>query len=192
MDHEYAQPAVLMFDKLPVELICRLIVDLNGGTISNCAKAEYGYLHPGFQGGRELHYFKISRNAMTFWKHVCKYLRHTYSINNQAHDILFSDITPQIEMFEDPHIHECGSFWELLQGRERYVPRHLYAGNPKPWMMRLCYGPQTHEEVLAIEAFEEAKFAAKEARKEKRRTDAAVALVAGWGSVERRLRSRNK
>ena len=68
--------------------------------------------------------------------------------------------------------------------------RHLYAGNPKPWMMGLCYGPQTHEEVLAIEAAEEAEIAAKEARKEKRRADAAVALVAGWSSCQPRLRSR--
>lgn len=169
MDHEYAQPAVLMFDKLPIELICRLIVSLNGGTIDNGAKPEYGYLYPGFQGGRELIYFKISRDAMTFWKHVCKYLRHTHTINNQAHDILLSDNAPRFCDYQEHH--------------ERYVPRHLYAGNPKPWMMRLCYGPQTHE------AVEQAKIAA-EARKEKRRTDAAIALVAGWGSGQRRLRAR--
>lgn len=191
MDHEYAQPDVTLFDMLPTELICRLIVALNGGTIGNDAKPEYGYPHPGFQGGRELQYFKISRDAMTFWKHVCKYLRHTYTINNQTHDILFSDHTPDIEMWEDPHIHEYEScFWDDYHSRERYVPRHLYAGNPKPWMMGLCYGPQTHEEVLAIEAAEEAEIAAKEARKEKRRADAAVALVAGWGSCQPRLRSR--
>jgi len=74
--------------------------------------------------------------------------------------------------------------------RESYVPRHLYAGNPKPWIMSLCYGPQTHEEALAVEAAEKAKIVVKEARKEKRRADAAIALVKGWDSVERRLRSR--
>ena len=56
-------------------------------------------------------------------------------------------------------------------------------------MMGLCYGPQTHEEVLTIEAAEQAKIAAKQVRKEKRRADAAIALVASWGSGQRRLRS---
>ncbi len=142
MDHEYTQPAVLMFDKLPVELICRLIVMLNGGAIGNDTRPEYGYLYPGYRGGRELYYFKISRDAMTFWKHVCKYLRLTYSMNDHTYNMLFSD----------------------YHSREHYIPRHLYAGNPKPWIMRLCFGPQTHEEALAIEAAEaaeEAKIAAK-------------------------------
>jgi len=34
----------------------------------------------------------------------------------------------------------------------------------------------------------QAKIAAREARKEKRRADAAVALVEGWGLGQRRLR----
>ena len=199
MDHEYADPAVLMFDKLPVELICRLIVMLNGGAIGDDARPEYGYLCPGYRGGRELHYFKISRDAMTFWKHVCKYLSRNYNINQQTYGMLFSDNTPQLEVWNDPHIdYQYGSYdWEDYNSRERYIPcyipRHLYAGNPNPWIMRLCCGPQTDKEALAIEAAEaaeEAKIAAKRARKEKRCADAAIALVEGWSSVERRLRSR--
>lgn len=184
MDHQYAQPEVLMFDKLPVELICRIIVMLNGGTIGDDASLPLcGFLYPGIRGGRELHYFKISVDAMTFWKHVCMYLRHTYSIENQTHDMLFSDNNP---LFEDPEYP-----WEDY----RYIPRHLYAGNPEPWMMKLCYGPQTNEEALAeealaIEAAEEAKIAAKRKRKEKRHVNASVALVAGWDSGERRRRLR--
>jgi|APSaa5957512576_1039674.scaffolds.fasta_scaffold14444_1 hypothetical protein len=193
MDHQYVQPTVLMFDKLPKELICHIIVILNGGAISDDAMPERGFLYPGYRGGRELQYFKISRDAMTFWKHVCKYLCLTYSMNDQVCDMLFSNNTPQIEMWNDPHMDEYGScFWDDHHSHERYIPRHLYAGNPKPWVMRLCSGPQTHEEALAIEAAEEAKVAAKWARKEKRCADAAIALVAGWGSVERRLCSRNK
>lgn len=186
MDHEYVQP-VLMFDKLPKELICQIIVILNDGVIGDDVKPECGFLHPGYRGGRELHYFKISRDAMTFWKHVCKDLRLMY----QVHDMLLSKNTPNIEMWEDPHIHENGNCcWDDYNSHERYIPRHLYAGNLKSWM-RLCYGPQTHEEALAIEADEEAKVVAKRARKEKRPADAAIALDAGWDSVERRLRSRN-
>lgn len=192
--NQYAQPAVLLFDKLPVELTCRIIVMLNGGVIGDVASPERGFLYPGICGGRELHYFKISRDAMTFWKHVCKYLRLTYSIDYQTHNMLLSHNTPQIEMWIDPHSQEYGSvFWEDYHNREHYIPRHLYAGDPKPWIMMLCYGPQTHEEALAIEAAEEAKIVTKLARKEKqekRRADAAISLVVGWGSVERRLRSR--
>ena len=93
MDHEYTQPAVLMFDKLSVELICHLIVMLNGDVIDKDARPQYGYLYPGYRGGREMHYFKISRDAMTFWKHVCKYLRLTYTMNNLTNDMLFSNLS---------------------------------------------------------------------------------------------------
>lgn len=190
MDDEYAQPAVQLFRILPVDVICRIIVTLNGGAIDNNAEPERGFLHPGYRGGRELNYFKISRDAMTFWKHVCKYLRRTYSIDDQAHEYLLSDNTPHIEMWEDPHLEEHGScYWDYYHSHPRFVPRHFYAGDPKPWMERLCYGPQTYDEVLAIEAADQAKTAAKEARKQKRRADAEVALVA-WGSGERQLRAR--
>ncbi len=186
MDHEYAQPTVLMFDMLPNELIAHIIVTLNGGSIDNKAVPKSGYLFPGYRGGRELHYFEISRAAMIFWKHVCKYLRHTYTIDTQTHHLLLADNTPYNETWNDPHIHE----WNDYHSRERYIPRHFFAGDPKPWMMSLCYGPQSYEEVLVIEALEQAKIAAKEARKEKRRMDAGIALVDGWGSGPRKLRSR--
>ena len=169
-----------MLDKLPAELICHIIVSLNGGAIDDTAEPECGFLYPGYRGGRELHYFKISRDCMTLWQHVCKYLRHAHEINSQAYNMLLANTTPQIEMWNDPY--DIDEQWEDY-ACERYVPRHLYAGSPKPWMRMLCDGPQTLAEV-------EAEVAAKEARKEKRRADAAIALVEGWGSCQRRLRSR--
>ena len=191
MDSTYAQPAVLLFNKLPVDLICHLVVLLNGGTIGDRAMSVSGYLYPGYRGGRKLNYFKISRDAMTFWQHVCKYMRHTYTINNQTHKLLLSNNTPQIETWQDPHLHEYWDMpWQEYHNRVHYVPRHFYAGDPKPWIMMLCWGPQTPKEIEDIEAAEQAKIVAKEARKEKRRTDAAIALVADWGSGQRRLRAR--
>ena len=180
MDDEYAQSAVLMFDMLPVDLISRLVVMLNGGTVGNEANAERGYLYPGFRGGRELNYFKITRDAMTFWQHVCKYLRHTHTFNNQTHDMLLSDNTPLIEVYvpeynDDDNYGYGGDCWDDYY-YERYIPRHFYAGDPKPWIKKLCCGPQTGDECLKIEA--------KEERKKRRLEESALA---GWG--EGRLRS---
>uniref|UniRef100_A0A6C0J2G5 Uncharacterized protein n=1 Tax=viral metagenome TaxID=1070528 RepID=A0A6C0J2G5_9ZZZZ len=68
-------------------------------------------------------------------------------MNDHVYDTLFSNNTPQIEMWNDPHMdNDWDNDWDNYHSRERYIPRHLYAGNPKPWVMRLCSGPQTHEE----------------------------------------------
>jgi len=125
-----------MFDILPIDLVCHLIVVLNNGTVGDEATPQYGYLYPGLRGGRELHFFKISRDAMTFWKHVCTYLRHR--INGHAHALLLSDNEPCIEVWEDPHEYQCGEH----DYHERYVPRHFYVGDPKPWIGQLCYESQ--------------------------------------------------
>lgn len=42
MDHEYVQQ-VLMFDKLPKEMICHIIVILNGGVIGDDVIPERGF-----------------------------------------------------------------------------------------------------------------------------------------------------
>ena len=170
MDGEYTQPEVLMFDMLPTELIVRIVVELNGGTINNDVEPKRGFLYPGYRGGRELNYFKISRDAMTFWQHTCKYLRKTYSVNDQIYDALLSDNTPQLELWNDPNADMYGNYLDDYHIQERHVPRHLYAGSAEPWIAMLCDGPQSTEEILAIEAAEQAKVAAKKGRKRKRRS----------------------
>lgn len=146
MDHEYAQPAAAVLNALSVDFLAHIIVILNGGAIDNEAKPKIGFLYPGYKGGRELHYFAISRDAMTFWRHVCKYLRHTYDMNAAAHGALLLDNTPRVETWKDPDMHEhCEFFFEDCDRREWYIPRHFYAGNPEPWMEKLCYGPQSAE-----------------------------------------------
>jgi hypothetical protein len=139
MIYHTSQSAALMFDMLPIDLLCHIIVVLNGGTVGDKAMPKYGYLYPGIRGGRELHYFKISRDAMTFWKHVCKYMRDTDRINGSTHDLLLSDNDPEIEVWEDPHAHD---YPHHPHAHERYVPRHFYAGDPKPWIGLLCYESQ--------------------------------------------------
>ena len=136
-----------MFDMLPIDCICEIVVMLNDGVVGNAVIPEYGYLHPGFVQGRELHYFKISRDAMTFWKHVCMYLRHNYRFANKVDTLLLFNHPLVIEMWTDPYEDQNGSaYYDFFEGVERYVPRHLYAGDPKPWMKQLCSGPQTEEE----------------------------------------------
>lgn len=144
---EYIQPNVILFS-MPVEVISQIVVTLNGGRIEKNVIPQSGYLYPGYRGGRELHYFKISRDAMTFWKHVCKYLRSSYDIDEQTYNLLLSDNAPEREMWTDPDIEEYGScFWDDYHNSEHYVPRHLYAGKPEPWIMQLCDGPQTSDKV---------------------------------------------
>jgi hypothetical protein len=170
MDDEYAQPEVLMFHMLPTELVVRIVVELNGGTINDDVEPKRGFLHPGYRGGRELNYFKISRDAMTFWQHTCKYLRKTYSVNGQIYNGLLSDNTPRAEMWTNPNTHMYGGGYQNdFHIQERHVPRHLYAGRAEEWMRMLCGGPQSTQEILAIEAAEQAKVAAKKGGKRKRR-----------------------
>ena len=67
MDDEYAQRDVPLFGMLGTDIIGEIIVALNGGKISIRAMPTHGYCSPGFAGGRELDFFEISRDAMTFW-----------------------------------------------------------------------------------------------------------------------------
>ena len=195
LDHEYAQLDAPLLAMLGHDLMTEIIVALNGGKIGICAMHVNGYLSPGYQGGRELDFFEISCDAMVFWKHVCKYLRHSSIIYNQTKHLLLSDKEPRIDVWEDPYVDEYGGCdGDEYHNRERYVPRHFFSGkSARPWIMLLCAGPQSHKEVLAMEAAweaKQAKIATREARKEKRLADAAVALVEGWGLGQRRLRSR--
>ena len=108
---------------LPVDLIAHIVVFLNDGTVGDKVIPKYGYMYPGKRGGRELQYFQISREAMTFWQHVCKYMRLTYRMHDTIHYKLLSDTD-----------------FDLEDGSR--VPRHLYAGNLKPWISLLCYEDQ--------------------------------------------------
>lgn len=134
-----------MLELLPTDLLCRLIVTLNGGTIAPKAKPKVGYLYPGYQGGRELHYFQISRDAMAFWKHVCSFMRLNSELSQSVHNMLFSEHEPKLEVWYNQDMYDQ-AYWSWEDDvTERFVPRHLYAGNADPWMARLCYGPQCAE-----------------------------------------------
>ena len=123
------QHDVALFAALPVDLLASVVVTLNGGPIGE-KRGLIGFLFPGIVGGRELHYFKISGHAMRFLQCVCKYLRGC-DFQSYVHELLLEGNTPDIDT----------NSWSLS-----HVPRHFYAGDPGPWMQKLCCGPQTREE----------------------------------------------
>ena len=188
MDGVYFQ-SIPIFEILPVDLLAHLLVVLNGGAIGNNYNYKSGFLHPGYHGGRELHYYEISHDAMKFWKFVCKHLRHTYSLQRAFFFALLEKNTPQIETWTPDWQDMCYMDYED-QDRERDIPRHFYAGNAEKWISLMCCGPQTHLEACieeAAEAVKESKVAIKEARKEQRRLQATMDL-AKWGVGKRILR----
>ena len=131
-----------MLEVLSTDLLCRLIVALNGGKIAPKAKAKVGYLYPGYRGGRELHFYQISRDAMRLWRHVCSFMRFNSELSDSVHTMLFSEHEPKIEVWFDQD--DWAWSWEDHL-TERFVPRHLYAGNAGRWIKRLCCGPQRPE-----------------------------------------------
>jgi hypothetical protein len=180
-------PSALIFQK-PVDLLALVFVTLNGGPIENNHEYKSGYLSPGYRGGRELHYFKISRDAMVFWKFVCRHLRHTYRVQALFFASILQGNRPVIETWTPQD--ECPNWYD--DDHVRYVPRHFYAGDPKPWMNKLCYGPQNAHDALAAEAQEDKKLA-KETCKQKIRESARRSLEVmfpGGGAFKRVLRAR--
>lgn len=168
--------SALIFEMLPQDLIALIVVALNGGPVKSAQPVHHGFLHPGFCGGRELHYLEISRNAMTFWQHVCKHLRWTYTVQYSVYSALLHDHMASIETWSPPwEEYCCEDDW---QDRDRFVPRHLFAGSAKPWMALLCDGPQDEQEAVKLRDEEEAKEAKRNARKAALKRQATAQLAA--------------
>jgi len=178
LDHEYAQLDAPLLAMLGHDLMTEIIVALNGGKIHQKKMHMQGYLFPGYLGGHEVDFFEISPDAMKFWQHVCKYLRHSCTIYSLTKYLLLSDKEHSIDE------HPCFKRDTSTEIRpQRYAQSHFFSGKPRPWMeLRGCKGPQTMNEVLAIRdavkdaveaawvAAKQAKIAARKARKKSLRS----------------------
>ena len=152
---------------LPADVLACIITSLNNGPIPARARNISGYLYPGYVGGRELEYYEVSRDCMVFKECVCAYLRNDSMLRHSIHGRLFELNEPNRELWDpedamleiritDPDdwelLHECYQQNDYDIDRERFIPRHVFAGTPKRWMDLLCGGPQTRKEYDEMEA----------------------------------------
>lgn len=106
------------------------------------------------------HFYKISRDAMTVWRHLCKFLRDSYTLKVATEMLLLSDI-PLLPVVPYTRSADEGGGDEDSLDFSDCVPRSFYAGNPEPWILQGCgiYDPPeeivrpAHENLTADEDF---------------------------------------
>jgi hypothetical protein len=125
---------VSLFSFLCDDLMAEIVVKLNDGPISTNTEPRSGYLYPGYQGGRELHYYSITRDTDVFMNSICKVFKHGWRLRGVIHAALTINITPTEEMYQFDVLPDFDE-WDRIS----YVPIHFYTGNYKKTMLQLCY-----------------------------------------------------